>query len=172
MRTILLITYIICSFVPTYAQKQNVYSGMSSDRNPMLRHHEAFFHAFMAFIKEQRKEIYKVNSHKTDIEYPSDSCCIEIVSNIINNSGEEIITISVGSGSLLRYTALGQWVETDSEIVNTELLEITYSDYKSSQAGYQYYKNSVILLDDSTEQKSDPKNTFKVSIVEERYVSE
>lgn len=178
--TILLITYIICSFVPIYAQNQKVYSGISSDKNPMLRHHEAFFHAFMAFVKNTRVDMVEntikgastSNESGTQYSLTPDSCNLKIVSDIIKDSGEEIITISVDSGNSLRYITYGQSTKTDSEIVNTEFLEITYSDYKSSQAGYQYYKNSVILLDDSTEQKSDPKNTFKVSIVEERYVSE
>lgn len=180
MRTILLVTYIIFSFVPIHAQKQKVYSGISSDRNPMLRHNEAFFHAFMTFINDKQinSRLNAISDEKTsyeiDLQHPLtyDSCNLEIVSDIINDSGEEIITISVGSGSLLKYHGEILMSRLNSEVIYEEVLVIEYSDYKGSQAGYEYRYKTVILLDDSTKQSSSPKNIFKVSIIEERNVSE
>lgn len=183
MRLILLATYIICFFVPIHAQKKNVYSGISSDKNPMLRHHEAFFNAFMEFIKckniDNRVAVAneingEKNSYETVVQHPLayDSCNLEILSDVITNSGEEIVTISVDNGGSLKYTGTIHHVETNSKVINEEILVIEYSDCKSSRAGYEYIYKSVILLDDSTKQKAEPQNIFKVSIIEERNVSE
>lgn len=167
MKIRLLVACMICSIAQLHAQKQNVYSGISTSRDSIMRHNEAFFHAFIAFATDKDADATNKAVIRDDRCSPnsdglplSASCYMKIISDIIKDSGEEIVTISIGSGSPLKYDYVASECTTDSEVRNHQRLDIVYLDDKFDSF-YEYEYFSVISLDAAGE-TSVPLTKFSV----------
>lgn len=156
MRTLLLIIVVVSSMVQINAQERYVCCGVSVGRDPIMRHNEAFFHAFVAFV-ESKKAIVEDVTSSFIIE---DTCCVKIVSDTITDSGEEIITISIGCGSPLKYKYVRDLQGTNSRVRDDTLLNIEYLDDKSHSVSEFYYSYFVSLDVDGNE--SVPLTKFHV----------
>ena len=123
-----------------------------------MRHNEAFFHAFVAYVENKKTIVEDVTS--AFIREDTDTCCVKIVSDTITDSGEEIITISIGSGSPLKYKYVRDRQGTNSRVRNDILLNIEYLDDKSHSVSEFYYSYVVSLDVDGNE--SVPLTKFHV----------
>ena len=158
MRILLFVIVIVSSIAQLHAQKQNVYSGISTSRDPIMRHKEAFFHAFVIYVESQKAIVEDVTL--SFIREDTDTCCVKIVSDTITDSGEEIITISIGSGSPLKYKYVRDLQGTKSRVRDDILLNIEYLDDKSHSVSEFYYSYVVSLDVDGNE--SVPLTKFHV----------
>lgn len=127
-----------------YAQEVSYWVGQSANPDPIMRHHEAFMDAF---IKLQRpKELVGVVSTETTggigqssgnksgtENINSDTCRVETVASVTYD-GRETITISIGSGALVKYECLTESFSSDEALHTKTLLNIAYQDESNRTA--------------------------------------
>lgn len=100
--------------------------GQSANPDPIMRHHEAFMDAFIKYIQySPMKSVGKVITDNA--EGLNESCRIETVSSV-TYEGREVITISIGNGSLVHYQYATASSSTDDTMRTETILRITYQE--------------------------------------------
>ncbi len=100
--------------------------GQSANPDPIMRHHEAFMDAFIKYIRNNPMET--AGDVVTDnAEGFKETCRIETVSSV-TYEGREVITISIGNGSLVHYQYATVSSSTDDTMQTETILKITYRE--------------------------------------------
>lgn len=161
MRIAILAICLISSIGQIFAQEVSYWVGQSANPDPIMRHHEAFMDAFMKYIRNRPMEGSQVfvtetkgpesvmtteeaeKSLSTDIN--TDSCRIETVASV-THEGQETLTISIGSGTLVKFESATESFSSGDTLQTKTLLEITYQDESNRSAFesvHEYYKECL-----------------------------
>ena len=137
-----------------YAQDVSYWVGQSANPDPIMRHHEAFMDAFIKYIQNRPIEIVGVVSTEAtgsignetiNQSFNNETCRLETVSSVTYD-GRETITISIGSGALVKYECLTESLSNDEALQTKMLLNVTYqneSNCTAMESVHEYRKDCL-----------------------------
>lgn len=150
---------LISSIGQIFAQEVSYWVGQSANPDPIMRHHEAFMDAFMKYIRNRPMEGSQVFVTETNgpesvmtaeeaeksLSADTDSCRIETVASV-THEGQETLTISIGSGTLVKYASATESFSSDDALHTKTILTIAYQDESNRSAFesvHEYYKECL-----------------------------
>lgn len=123
--------FLIIPFYQTFdAQEITYWKGLSANPDPIMRHHEAFMEAFIKYIQCPKELVGVVSTKATS---SIGTCRLETVSSVTYD-GQETITISIGSGALVKYECFTESFSNDDALQTNTFLNIAYQDESNRTA--------------------------------------
>lgn len=128
------------------AQEVSYWVGKSAHPDPITRHHEAFMEAFMQYLQsrgaitDSASQVAEKHSESTSTA--SESCKIETISSV-TYEGQEILTIAVGNGVLVKYHCVFEILDMENEIYNETLLNIENEEDRGKSV-HKYLRTDIV----------------------------